>query len=135
MDPFGWTDFLGAAPHPVGSPVPPVYKLNIYIKIAQLYLEDDDAVSAETFINRAINFIHDCNDPAVVIKFKVASAADSFDRVVHCRTETSCRATEPRRRSALPASWTTNAASRRHPKSTWSCPTSWAKTKGRLRRP
>jgi len=29
------------------------YKANIYIKIAQLYLEDEDNVNAETYLNKA----------------------------------------------------------------------------------
>lgn len=29
------------------------YKLDVYLRIARLYLEDDDAVQAEAFINRA----------------------------------------------------------------------------------
>jgi hypothetical protein len=29
------------------------YKLDTYLKIARLYLEDDDPVQAEAFINRA----------------------------------------------------------------------------------
>jgi COP9 signalosome complex subunit 4 len=30
----------------------PEYKVNIYVKIAQLYLEDDESVQAEAYINR-----------------------------------------------------------------------------------
>jgi hypothetical protein len=35
------------------------YRLNIYIRIVRLLLEDDDAVTAENFFNRASLLIHD----------------------------------------------------------------------------
>lgn len=42
------------------------YKLETYLKIARLYLEDDDPVQAEAFINRAsllqVLFSFVCNE-------------------------------------------------------------------------
>lgn len=52
--------------------IQPDYKLNIFVKIAQLYLEDEDHISAEAFINRASVHIHDSKDATVQLKFKVA---------------------------------------------------------------
>jgi COP9 signalosome complex subunit 4 len=73
--------------------VVPAYKLGIYIRIAQLYLEDDDAVAAEAYINRASLLVPDCQDPAMIIKHKVPAAARSWD-VEHMRVaETSLGAT------------------------------------------
>eukprot|EP01116_Phalansterium_solitarium_P015836 TRINITY_DN353_c1_g1_i12.p1 TRINITY_DN353_c1_g1~~TRINITY_DN353_c1_g1_i12.p1 ORF type:complete len:417 (+),score=127.58 TRINITY_DN353_c1_g1_i12:67-1251(+) len=56
------------------------YKVNIYVHIAQLYLEDDEAVSAEAYINRAAEIIHQCgpaHEPAVEqlqLRYKVCFA-------------------------------------------------------------
>jgi hypothetical protein len=41
------------------------YKLEKCVKIAQLYLEDDDALSAETFIKKAAFLVADSNDEAL----------------------------------------------------------------------
>lgn len=41
----------------------PEYRLEKNIKIAMLYLEDDDAVSAETFIKKASTLIGSCKVP------------------------------------------------------------------------
>ena len=38
----------------------PEYRLQTNIRIAMLYLEDDDAVSAETFIKKASALIGSC---------------------------------------------------------------------------
>ena len=40
------------------------YKLETYLKIARLYLEDDDAVQAEAYINRA-SLLQVCTDKAM----------------------------------------------------------------------
>jgi len=37
--------------------IDPLYKLQMNIKIAMLFLEDDDPVSAETFIKKASSLI------------------------------------------------------------------------------
>ncbi len=47
------------------------YKVNIYVKIAQLYLEDDEAVQAEVYLNRAAVLIHECKDPLLHMRYKV----------------------------------------------------------------
>jgi COP9 signalosome complex subunit 4 len=49
----------------------PEYKVNIYVKIAQLYLEDDEAVQAETFLNRASILIPDCKEANLHMRYKV----------------------------------------------------------------
>ena len=41
------------------------YKLDKCVKIAQLYLEDDDALSAETFIKKAAFLVAESNDKAL----------------------------------------------------------------------
>jgi len=52
----------------------PEYKVNIYIKIAQLYLEDDESVQAEAYINRASELIHQCRDEVLKLRYKVCFA-------------------------------------------------------------
>lgn len=47
------------------------YKLDTYVKIARLYLEDDDAVNAEAFINRASHLQADTKDEKLQIYYKV----------------------------------------------------------------
>jgi len=46
------------------------YKGNIYVKIAQLYLEEEESVNAETYINRASVLMADVKDPLLVLRFK-----------------------------------------------------------------
>jgi len=48
--------------------------VNIYVKIAQLYLEDDEAVQADVYINRAAVLIHGCKDPLLQLRYKVCFA-------------------------------------------------------------
>jgi len=52
----------------------PEYKVNIYVKIAQLYLEDDESVQAEAYINRASELIHQCRDDLLKLRYKVCFA-------------------------------------------------------------
>lgn len=47
------------------------YKLHIYLRISALYLEDGDAVTAETFVNRASMFALDTKDDQLSLKFQV----------------------------------------------------------------
>lgn len=47
------------------------YKGNIYVKIAQLYLEEEESVNAETYINRASVLMADVKDPLLILRFKV----------------------------------------------------------------
>jgi COP9 signalosome complex subunit 4 len=66
---------LRAIPLDTGNRVlDPEYKVNIYVKIAQLYLEDDEAVQAETFLNRASILIPDCKEPSLHMRYKVCFA-------------------------------------------------------------
>jgi len=52
----------------------PEYKVNIYVKIAQLYLEDDESVQAEAFINRASELIFNVKDDLLKLRYKVCFA-------------------------------------------------------------
>jgi len=52
----------------------PEYKVNIYVKIAQLYLEDDESVQAESYINRASELIHQVKDEVLKLRYKVCFA-------------------------------------------------------------
>jgi COP9 signalosome complex subunit 4 len=45
-----------------------------FVRIAELYLEDNDNVNAETFVNRASQVIHESNDPIVKSRYKVSYA-------------------------------------------------------------
>ena len=47
------------------------YKLHVYLRIGALYLEDGDAVTAETFINRGSVFAADTQQAELQFKFKV----------------------------------------------------------------
>ena len=57
------------------------YKLDKCVKIAQLYLEDDDALSAETFIKKAAFLVAESNDKAL----ERAQARPATSRVLHSR--------------------------------------------------
>ena len=46
-------------------------RLEKYIKIAMLYLEDADHGNAEVFIKRAASYIGDCQDDALQLQYKV----------------------------------------------------------------
>ncbi|KAI8928246.1 hypothetical protein BC831DRAFT_449065 [Entophlyctis helioformis] len=50
------------------------YKLRIYIHIASLLLEDEDAVSAEAYINRASLILPDSNDKLMQLRFRACQA-------------------------------------------------------------
>eukprot|EP00898_Chlorokybus_atmophyticus_P003583 jgi/Chlat1/4225/Chrsp27S04247 len=50
------------------------YKLKNCIKIAQLYLEDDDAISAETYIKKASFLLSTCKEEALDLQYKVCYA-------------------------------------------------------------
>lgn len=52
----------------------PQYKLGKSIKIAMLYLEDDDPVNAEMYIKKASSLIGGSNDPALELKYKTCYA-------------------------------------------------------------
>jgi len=48
----------------------PAYKANIYVKIAQLFLEDEEFVSAEIYNNRAAAIINSCKDTLLQLRYK-----------------------------------------------------------------
>lgn len=52
----------------------PLQKAEKYVKIAELYLEDDDPVSADTFCTRAAMVMHEVNDIPLQLRFKVCHA-------------------------------------------------------------
>jgi len=52
----------------------PEYKMDIYVKIAQLYLEEDESVQAEAYINRASEFVHTVKDETLKLRYKVCFA-------------------------------------------------------------
>jgi hypothetical protein len=49
------------------------YKLETYLKIARLYLEDDDPVQAEAYINRASLLQNESTNEQLQIHYKVTS--------------------------------------------------------------
>lgn len=73
-----WRDaakILIAIPLDTGQRVlEPEYKVNIYVKIAQLFLEDDESVQAEAYINRASELIHQVRDEVLKLRYKVCFA-------------------------------------------------------------
>jgi len=52
----------------------PLQKAEKYVKIAELYLEDDDPVAADTFCTRAAMVMHEVNDIPLTLRFKVCHA-------------------------------------------------------------
>ncbi|OZJ04744.1 hypothetical protein BZG36_01791 [Bifiguratus adelaidae] len=50
------------------------YKLQIYIRIVRLFLEEDDHVNADTFLNRAALLIPECKDLVTQLTFKLSQA-------------------------------------------------------------
>lgn len=54
--------------------VDPAYKLSKCIKIAMLYLEDEDSVNAETFIKKAAALITAAKDEALELQYKTCYA-------------------------------------------------------------
>jgi len=52
----------------------PEYKVNIYVKIAQLFLEDEESTQAEAYINRAAELIHKCEDEILKLRYKACFA-------------------------------------------------------------
>jgi len=53
---------------------PPEYKMKTYLRIAQLYLEDSDAVEAETYVNRASLLQAECKSEQLLILYKAQYA-------------------------------------------------------------
>lgn len=50
------------------------YRLRIYVRIIRCFLEEDEAVSADTYLNRATLLIHTTQDPEVLLHFKLSQA-------------------------------------------------------------
>ena len=48
-------------------------RLQVYLKIAALLLEDGDSVQAETYVNRASGIIADTKEPLLIMQHKVRS--------------------------------------------------------------
>jgi len=46
-------------------------KVETSVQIAEIWLEDDDAVNAEKFINKAAHYVHLVKNPQLVIRYKV----------------------------------------------------------------
>ena len=49
------------------------YKLETYLKIARLYLEDDDPTQGEAYINRAAQLQTQTKNPQLQVVYKVRS--------------------------------------------------------------
>lgn len=45
--------------------------MDIYVKIARLYLEDEESVQAEAYINRAAELIHQVQTEKLKLEYKV----------------------------------------------------------------
>lgn len=50
------------------------YKLKIYIKIIRLFLEEDEAIAAETYLNRAALLIPNSEDLVTNLTYKLSQA-------------------------------------------------------------
>uniref|UniRef100_A0A7S1N660 COP9 signalosome complex subunit 4 n=1 Tax=Eutreptiella gymnastica TaxID=73025 RepID=A0A7S1N660_9EUGL len=56
------------------------YKLGHYVRIAQLFLEEDDHIQAETYINKCLPLVHSGIDPVLNLKYKAC-----FARIQDCQ--------------------------------------------------
>lgn len=52
----------------------PLQKAEKYVKIAELYLEDDDTVSADTYCSRAAMVMHEVTDVPLQLRYRVCHA-------------------------------------------------------------
>lgn len=50
------------------------YKLDVYIRIVRMLLEEEDNVSAEAYLNRAALIVHTVKDPELLLHFKMSQA-------------------------------------------------------------
>lgn len=68
--------------------IDPEYKLGMCVKIAMLYLEDEDAVGAETFIKRASSLLSSCTNEELELQYKscYARLLDSKRRFLEAAT-------------------------------------------------
>lgn len=58
------------------------YKMETYLKIAQLYLEDEDPVQAEAYINRASLLQTDTKTEKLQILYKVHADSSNIKRCI-----------------------------------------------------
>ena len=58
------------------------YKLETYLKIARLYLEDDDPVNAEAYIKRASLLQAESTNEQLHIHYKVLREFNGYKRMV-----------------------------------------------------
>lgn len=63
------------------------YKLDTYLKIARLYLEDDDPVQAEAYINRASLLQNESTNEQLQIHYKVHHQLNYIKCTVSSRAE------------------------------------------------
>ncbi|KAL8693136.1 MAG: hypothetical protein Q9218_001988 [Villophora microphyllina] len=54
--------------------VPDDHKVAIWIRICRLYLEEDDTMSAESYLNRAKNLRHKVTNPELILGFQLSEA-------------------------------------------------------------
>lgn len=54
--------------------IPEEYKLKIYVRIIRCLLEEEEAISADTYLNRATSLIQPSTDAETVLHFKLAQA-------------------------------------------------------------
>ena len=75
--------------HPIRSHFSPVpsfvrriynadFKMQIYLQIARLFLEEQDHISAEAYINRAAMLQSEVPDKELQIKYKVGHSVESL---------------------------------------------------------
>jgi hypothetical protein len=65
--------------------VEPGYKLATCVRIAMLYLEDDDPVAAEGFIKKASALIAGSRDPVLELQYKT-----SYARIMDAKRRCDC---------------------------------------------
>ncbi|KAL8868454.1 MAG: hypothetical protein Q9174_004981 [Haloplaca sp. 1 TL-2023] len=54
--------------------IPDDHKVATWIRICRLYLEEDDTLSAETYLNRAKNLRHKVDNPELILGFQLSEA-------------------------------------------------------------
>ena len=64
---------------PIAEPSSPAsstaeQKVDVYIRIVRLLLEEEDSVTADTFFKRASLLIHHIKDPVVILQYKLVQA-------------------------------------------------------------
>lgn len=58
----------------IHSTISDEYKLQVYIRIVKLFLEEDEAVQAESYLNRAALLIPNSDDVLINLTFKLSQA-------------------------------------------------------------